>query len=422
MRWSYRISGPFRGRPTLIFLGIEDPQRRRVRRRTLGAAAWRLAGRGVLAAGLVTGSLGLLATAGAAGAIVEKETPASPQGAAAAAAPAGGGDLAAARAALVEAERAFSRLSQREGLRAAFLAYLAEDAVLFRPGPVPGREFIAARPSPPVELTWWPVYAEVAASGDLGYTTGPYVLRETGKGPGGETQLGYYLTVWRRQADAAWKVVADLGVTTPPPVGSDAAAGGEVGHGRIGGGVPAGKGHAELAEAAQHALQAADRGFGGDATAHGARAAYMAVIADEARFYRDGEPPAVGREAIGRLLASHPQRASSWEPTAAVVASSGDLGYTYGKTAVMEPGKPGRIRQPGLYFRIWERQGDGPFKIVVDLVKALPPSLPVPPAGRPEPPAPRESPPGAPPPGATPPPAAPPPPGAPTGVPAGAPR
>ena len=33
-------------RPTLTFLGIEDPRRRRVRRRTLGAAAWRVAGVG----------------------------------------------------------------------------------------------------------------------------------------------------------------------------------------------------------------------------------------------------------------------------------------------------------------------------------------------------------------------------------------
>jgi ketosteroid isomerase-like protein len=433
MRLSCRHSAPVSGHRSPIFPGVEGPWCRRVRRRTVVAAAWRVAGTGVLAAALAVATLGLLGPAGAAGSMGGQATPASPPGAAAAAA-AGGGDLAAARAALVEAERAFSRLSQREGVRAAFLAYLAEDAVLFRPGPVPGREFIEARPSPPVELTWWPAYAEVAASGDLGYTTGPYVLRETGPGQRGETQTGYYVTVWRRRADGAWKVVADLGATTPPPAGSDAAAGSEVGHGRIGGGAPAGQGLAELAEAAQHALLAADRGFGGDATAHGARAAYMAVIADEARFYRDGEPPAVGREAIGRLLASHPQRASSWEPTAAVVASSGDLGYTYGKTAVMGPGRPGRIGQAGLYFRVWERQGGGPFKIVVDLVKALPPSLPMlPPADRPGAAPPREPPPpgapppgappplGAPPPAAPPPPAEPPPPGAPSGQPAGAP-
>lgn len=390
--------------------GTDGPGRRSVGRRTVGASAWKVAGPGVLAAAVAAMTLATLGTpsaAGAAGAIVEQETPAS-QAVASGTAPVGGGDLAAARAALVEAERAFSRLSQREGVRAAFLANLAEDAVLFRPGPVPGREFIAARPSPPVELTWWPVYVEVAASGDLGYTTGPYVLRETGQGPGGETQTGYYVTMWRRQADGAWKVVADLGATTPPPARPDAAAGGTVEHGRIGGGVPGGRGPAEGAEAAQHALMAADRGFGGDATAHGARAAYMAVIADEARFYRDGAPPAVGREAVGRLLGAYAQRSTSWEPTAAVVASSGDLGYTYGKTAVMAPGRPGKIRQPGLYFRIWERQGDGPFKIVFDVVKALPPAPPRPPM---PPPADR--------PGAVPP-REPPPPGAPPGLPAGA--
>jgi hypothetical protein len=83
------------------------------------------------------------------------------------------------------------------------------------------------------------------------------------------------------------------------------------------------------------------------------------------------------------------------------VASSGDLGYTYGKTAEMAAGRPRRVRLPGLYFRIWERQGDGPFKIVVDVVKALPPAPPVPPpAGRPE----AAPPPGEPPPGAPPPP------------------
>src|SRR6202023_4231773 len=101
----------------------------------------------------------------------------------------------------------------------------------------------------------------------LGYTTGPYVLRETGPGQRGEAQNGYYVTVWRRQADGAWKVVADLGATTPPPAGSDAAAGGGVEHGRIGGGAPGGQGLAERTEAAQHALLAADRGFRGGGTA-----------------------------------------------------------------------------------------------------------------------------------------------------------
>jgi ketosteroid isomerase-like protein len=357
--------------------------RRRAERRTAGQAARRAAMAGAVAAGLLpaaAGALALLAAVATASAMGQG----APQATSAPAVAGGAGvDLAAARATLVETERAFSRLSQKEGMRAAFLAYLAGDAVIFRPGPVAGREYIEARPSPPIELTWWPVYAEVAASGDLGYTTGPYQLRETGAGAGGETQHGYYVTMWRRGGDGAWKVVADLGVTTPPPAGPDATPGGEVAHGRIAGGAPAG--HDRGGEA-EHDLAAAERAFGGNATAHGERAAYLAALADDARLYRDGRPPAVGRAAAGELLGGHPQRATSWETTAAVVASSGDLGYAYGKTAVMGRGAPGRVRLPGLFFRIWERQGGGPFKIVFDLVKDLPPPPPssrpgVPPGG-----------------------------------------
>jgi ketosteroid isomerase-like protein len=180
---------------------------------------------------------------------------------------------------------------------------------------------------------------------------------------------------------------------------------------------------------------AADRAFGGNATAHGERGAYLEAIADDARFYRDGTLPAIGRAAVGDLLGGHPQRASSWETTVAVVASSGDLGYTYGQTAVMGRGAPGRIRLPGLYFRIWERQGDGPFKIVLDVVKALPPppagSRPgappgpggprpgMPPGVPPEPPPSGAPPPGTPPEPGTPPPGTPPPSAVPSGQPAG---
>ena len=41
---------------------------------------------------------------------------------------------------LVEAERAFSRLSAEKGIRTAFLANLAPDSIVFRPLPVSGRK------------------------------------------------------------------------------------------------------------------------------------------------------------------------------------------------------------------------------------------------------------------------------------------
>ena len=311
-----------------------------------------------------------------------------------------GVDLAAERARLAETDRAFSRLSRQQGMRAAFLAYLAGDAVLFRPGPVPGRAFLEARPSPAIELTWTPVYSAVAASGDLGYTTGPYEVRGTGPDRALEEQ-GYYVTIWRKQADGGWKVAVDQGVATPPPAGADAAALGEAGAPAAAGGsgapaaigesgVPAASGPGTPADGAQKAILDADRNFAGDAGAHGARAAYMAKLAPDARLYRAGALPAVGRDAIGRALAAGPQVASSWQPTAAAVSAAGDLGSTYGDTALMAR-VPGRIQQSAMYLRLWQRQRDGTYRIVLDLVRALPqaaPAAPPPPA----PPAPQPPP------------------------------
>jgi ketosteroid isomerase-like protein len=304
-----------------------------------------------------------------------------------------GVDLAAERARLGETDRAFSRLSRQQGMRAAFLAYLAGDAVLFRPGPVPGRAFLEARPSPPIELIWAPIYSAVAASGDLGYTTGPYEVRDTGPDRALEEQ-GYYVTIWRKQADGGWKVAVDQGVATPPPVGADAAALGEAGeHAATGGsGAPAANATGAPANgAAQKAVLDADRHFAGDAGAHGARAAYMANLAPDARLYRAGVLPAVGRDAVGRALAAGRQGASSWQPTAAAASAAGDLGYTYGDTALMAPGVPGRIQQAAMYLRLWQRQRDGTYRIVLDLVKALPQPAPAPPA-TPAPPAPQPPP------------------------------
>ena len=70
-----------------------------------------------------------------------------------------------------------------------------------------------------VELVWWPLWAGIARSGDLGFTTGPY----TADGRPG----GYYFTVWAKQPDGSWKWLFDGGPpsdqTGAAPQGSDVA-------------------------------------------------------------------------------------------------------------------------------------------------------------------------------------------------------
>lgn len=117
---------------------------------------------------------------------------------------------------LISADSAFSALSVARGAQAAFVAFAADQAVLLGQGGAPmthGRDAIGAVfaqfPTDAV-LEWTPVAANVAGSGDLGCTVGEALIRARGT-------YSKYLTVWKRQADASWKFVADGGNARPAP-------------------------------------------------------------------------------------------------------------------------------------------------------------------------------------------------------------
>lgn len=111
---------------------------------------------------------------------------------------------------LVRAETAFAALSEREGTRAAFLAVLRADSLLFRPGPVSGRGAWETRAEDPGLLTWYPAFAEISSDGDWGYTTGPAQYRADRTRPGdAPVYRGRFASVWRREADGTWRLFLD---------------------------------------------------------------------------------------------------------------------------------------------------------------------------------------------------------------------
>ena len=57
---------------------------------------------------------------------------------------------------VVAVERAFAARVREAGVKAGFSEYLAPEGVVFRPGPVNGREFFAGRPASAGVLTWRP--------------------------------------------------------------------------------------------------------------------------------------------------------------------------------------------------------------------------------------------------------------------------
>lgn len=130
-------------------------------------------------------------------------------------------DPSGAAASLAAAETAFAAQSVREGLRAAFLAWLAPDAVLFRNGPVNGPASISARPDPPIVLDWRPAFVEVASSGDFGVSTGPWTITPRGDATA-PPRHGQFFSVWTRPPGGEWRVRVDLGISHPGPALADA--------------------------------------------------------------------------------------------------------------------------------------------------------------------------------------------------------
>lgn len=266
---------------------------------------------------------------------------------------------------IVETERAFARMSEEEGTREAFDAFIADDGILFRPTPVLGKKWMQQHPLPATPsrsvLSWQPIFADVSRAGDLGYTTGPWRFRKDLNGKA--TGFGNFMTVWKKQANGSWRFVLDLGISNPMPKTD----------GPIfePGSFHPIKGKIEKVdhEAARSTLLDFDREFSKASGDHGAREAFLIYAAKDVRLYRNDHFPFVGKMAAADALA--PLTAEwTWKPTFAYVSISGDLGYSYGIYELKD--KNGAVSERGNYARVWKKV-NGTWKLVIDVADPLPP-------------------------------------------------
>lgn len=114
---------------------------------------------------------------------------------------------------MLDADRAFSLMSEEKGMKNAFLEYIDSNGVLLRPKQPPlvgadAIDFLIRQNDSSFVLKWEPKGGTVAKSGDLGYTYGIYVLRPSGKDT---LMYGNYVSIWKKQADGSWKYVLDSG-------------------------------------------------------------------------------------------------------------------------------------------------------------------------------------------------------------------
>ena len=260
---------------------------------------------------------------------------------------------------LVQAEKNFAQMSVEKGIRAAFLANFADDAIVFDPGPVNGKQLYQKRPATDAQLTWQPIFADIARAGDMGYTTGPWEFKKT-KGDEKPVAYGQFLSVWKKQPDGTWKVVLDGGVDNPAPVNKEPAV--EI--------VPnesASQDEIKL-KTARRALAAAEKEFD-TASAKDAGAALIDASAPNIRVFRNGRFPAVGRDAA-QLMISYDHGKMKSKSAGGAISRSGDLAYSYGEyTSERLDGI-----EHGYFVTIWRMSIGGDWKLAVDVRKHDPPA------------------------------------------------
>lgn len=115
------------------------------------------------------------------------------------------------------ADRDFDKDVAAKGIDA-WVSYFAEEGKMFRAngeivqGKAAIREFMApVFAKPGFSLRWEPIFADVAKSGELGYTYGTYTSRHTDQDGKKVTSTGKYVTIWKKQSDGTWKAVLDIG-------------------------------------------------------------------------------------------------------------------------------------------------------------------------------------------------------------------
>ena len=121
---------------------------------------------------------------------------------------------------LAQAERDFAALCKAEGFKKSFSEFFDPTVVYFSGGnQVVFHDFIANEPDPKPEedngyMFWQPIYADISAANDFGYTTGPVYFYKSKKDEKPQGHM-YYSSVWTKNAKGQWKVIMDLGVPIP---------------------------------------------------------------------------------------------------------------------------------------------------------------------------------------------------------------
>jgi len=255
---------------------------------------------------------------------------------------------------LRDVENQFAALSKSTNAMDAFLTYLADDAVLFSNGDaVNGKELWKQRPADQALLFWWPVWTDVAASGDLGYNAGVYEFAPAKDAA--PVAFGYFSTIWKKNARGEWKVAVDMGAGTPSRDEQAPAWQGAI--------IKTSAVKDKTSPEVRKQQLLAWEGKYVDALHRAGRSFLPDQLYKNARVHRDGMFPLVTAQQIANY--KDDAKKYKFELLGGDVAASGDLAYVYGRAKSVGADQK-EIAQN--YLRVLRRDNGKEWSIVLDVI------------------------------------------------------
>lgn len=246
---------------------------------------------------------------------------------------------------LIKAEKDFAAYAVAYNTKAAFLKYLDSTGVVFENGKaMNGIEAWNKKEIRPGILNWHPEFAELSASGNLGYTTGPWTFQ-----PRTITDSviarGQYATVWRLDKSGNWKFIVDLGVNEVPISNRKAAEETNVNRSTS---------YPIDLRSLLKTEEAFSRQFNKDKVQ-----AYHQFLSLKTILNRNRYLPATQADELEKIITDTPAEIK-FQVDHSGISTSGDLGYVYGTSLIKD--------KKENYLRVWRKEKEG-WKIAMEVVR-----------------------------------------------------
>lgn len=254
---------------------------------------------------------------------------------------------------LVTAEYNMASMAKDRGLLTALKWASDKNTLWYTPTPMSTEQYLGGRPNLPDVMTWQPNFAKVAMSDEWGFSTGPISWQSVGS----YKHYGEYLSLWKRNDKGEWKLAVRAISEHGKPVFKASQVLANPGNDQY---VKV-RSKARLKQRAD-IIASTDKLFATILKADNPTA-FKEFHTTETRTYVPGFEPVIGEASMQRFL-TREKLAITSEPGELVDRCySGELAFSTGEATISQ----GTQVKHCDYLRIWEKQEDQLWKVIVDM-------------------------------------------------------